>query len=393
MLHIPLMQNNITAEDTRALCDFLTTSDRFTNGPKVRGFEEAWSAWLGVKHSVFVNSGASANLATMLACKLLYGAREVILPAMTWSSDIASVYHCGMEPEFVDIDLSTLAMDGKQALALAGEGKVIFLSHILGLCGLSQSFLERIERSGAILIEDVCESHGATLSGKKLGTFGKASNFSFYYAHHMSTIEGGMICTDDGELYQALRMLRSHGMVREATSETLKERFYTEYPDLNRDFIFAYPGFNMRSTELNAILGLSQLPRLDENNMRRRENYAAFLNGLDSRRYYTDFKTEGNSNYAFTLMLREADAAHMERLKAALTAQDVEFRQGMSGGGNILRQPFVREREGDIYKSFPNADMAHFYGMYIGNYPGLEREKIEGLCEVINNPEAYLMKL
>ena len=384
MLNIPLMQNNITTEDTNELISFLKTSDRFTNGPAVREFEQEWSRWLGVKQSVFVNSGASANLITMQACKILYSAEEAIVPALTWSSDISSVFHCGMKPSFVDIDLRTLAMDEKQVIERLGDGKIVFLTHILGLCGLSQCLLDEIADSGAILIEDVCESHGASYKGKKLGTFGKASNFSFYYAHHMSTIEGGMICTDDDEFYETCRMLRSHGMLRESTSETIKEHYYSKHPDLNRDFIFTYPGFNMRSTELNAVLGLSQLKRLDGNNTKRRENYAAFLEGLDPDKYYTDFNTEGSCNYAFTLLLREPNRDLLERVADALKKENVEFRRGMSGGGNMLRQPFVRERVGDIFESFPNTDMVHFFGMYIGNYPELELEKVEKLCTLLN---------
>ena len=385
MLSIPLMNNNITADDIDALIDFLKTSDRFTNGPVVKKFEEEWSKWLGVKHSVFVNSGASANLITISACKLLFGAQDVIVPALTWSSDISSVFHCGMSPVFVDIDLRTLAMDEEQVIKKLGSGKIVFLTHILGLCGLSQRLLDEIVASGAILIEDVCESHGAIYKGKKLGVFGKASNFSFYYAHHMSTIEGGMICTDDDEFYEACRILRSHGMLRESTSESLKMSYYSEYPDLNPDFIFTYPGFNMRSTEINAVLGLSQLKRLDENNKKRRENYAAFIAGLDPDKYYTEFNLEGSCNYAFTLLLRNPDKEMFDRIAQALTRENVEFRKGMSGGGNMLRQPFVRKRIGDLFESYPNVDMVHFYGMYIGNYPGLESEKIERLCKLLND--------
>ena len=131
------------------------------------------------------------------------------------------------------------------------------------------------------LIEDVCESHGATHDGKKLGSFGWASNFSFYYAHHLTTIEGGMICTDDAELYDLLRMLRSHGLVRESLRSETRQTFAKNYPDLNPDFIFAHYSHNMRPTELNGLLGLSQINRLDANVLKRRSNLEVFLSGLD----------------------------------------------------------------------------------------------------------------
>jgi CDP-6-deoxy-D-xylo-4-hexulose-3-dehydrase len=137
---------------------------------------------------------------------------------------------------------------------------------------------------------------------RKLGSFGWASNFSFYYAHHLSTIEGGMVCTDDTDLYEAVRMMRSHGMVRELSDADRKSGFAEEYPDLNPDFIFAFPAFNVRSTEVNAVIGRSQLKRLDANNETRTANFMLFLRNLDPDLYRTDFDTDGSSNYAFTLV-------------------------------------------------------------------------------------------
>src|SRR5262249_55746533 len=162
-------------------------------------------------------------------------------------------------------------------------------------------------------LEDVCESHGATYQKSKLGTFGLMSNFSFYYAHHLSTIEGGMVCTDDPHLYELLRMLRSHGLVRESTSEILRQQYAVKHPDLNPDLIFAFPAWNVRSTELNAVIGQNQLSRLDQNNRQRTENLLWFLGHLDPEKYQTDFATEGSSNYAFTLILRQADDALRDR--------------------------------------------------------------------------------
>src|SRR5205823_3123037 len=161
--------------------------------------EREWSDWLGVKHSVFVNSGSSANLLTLATLKELRGAGgEVIVPTITWVSDIAAVLHCGFDPVFVDIDPRTLGMDNEQVLAkITPRTRAVFLTHILGYNGLGQRLLDELDRRRIPLIEDVCEAHGATFNGHKLGTFGLISNFSFYYAHHLSTIEGGMVCTND----------------------------------------------------------------------------------------------------------------------------------------------------------------------------------------------------
>jgi CDP-6-deoxy-D-xylo-4-hexulose-3-dehydrase len=388
----PLMKNNIAREDLDAVRALLAGEDPIlTQSRQVRAFEEEWSGWLGVKYSVFVNSGSSANLVTIAALKELYGAGgEIIVPAITWVSDIAAVLHCGFEPVFVDIDPRTLGMDNEQVLAkLSSRTRAVFLTHVLGYNALTPQLLEELGRRGIPLIEDVCESHGATFAGRKLGSFGLASNFSFYYAHHLSTIEGGMVCTNDADLYEAVRMLRSHGLVRELDSASRKKEYADAYADLNPEFIFAYPGYNIRGTEINAVIGRSQLKRLDANIRRRTENLLLFLENLDPNLYQTDFATEGSSNYAITLILKDPDPVFCRRVMASLKAHRVEFRRGTSGGGNQLRQPYLRRLLGsEEYRKYPRADHLHFYGFYIGNYPSLEREKILRLCEVLNGFES-----
>jgi len=381
------MKNNITRADLDGVIHFLASDDlRLTQAQNVQTFEEEWSAWLGVRYSVFVNSGASANLVTMCALRETRGLGEVIVPPLTWVSDIASVLECGFKPVFADINLRTLGMDVDEILdRVTRDTKAVFLTHVLGYNALNQRLLNELETRGIPLIEDVCESHGATFNGRKLGTFGLMSNFSFYYAHHMTTIEGGMISTEDHDLYELLRMLRSHGMVREAGSEELKRKYRERYSDLNPDFIFAMPAYNVRSTEINAVIGRCQLKRLDENNKRRTENLTIFLQQLDPERYWTDFDTTGSSNYALTLVLRRPDPVLCSNVMVALRERRVEFRRGMSGGGNQLRQPYLRKLVGECeYEKYPKVDHLHFYGFYIGNYPELRPEEICDLCAVLN---------
>lgn len=387
MIEIPLMINNILPEDKEVLINFLRKSDRLTNGPMVQEFEHAWSDWLGVKHTVFVNSGASANYITMAVLRDLYGVGEVIVPPIAWSSDISSVFAAGHTPVFADVSLDNLAMAEDEILShITGKTRAVFLTHVLGFNGLSESLLQELEKRNIPLIEDVCESHGASLNGRKCGTFGLASNFSFYYAHHMSTIEGGVICTNDDRFYQYCRLYRSHGMIRESTDENFLREVCEKFPELRPEFLFLVPGFNMRSTELNAVLGLSQLKRLDANNQRRAENFKLFLDNLDSAKYYTDFNLAGAVNYAFVTLLREADSKAFGRLTEALREAKVEFRRGTAGGGNLARQPFVRERMPDFNPAtLKNADFIHSYGLYTGNYPDLDRGKILGLCELLNS--------
>ncbi len=264
MLNIPLMSNNINSSDIAALTEFLQKSDRFTNGPKVREFEEAWSKWLGVKYSVFVNSGSSANYMTLAGIRERYGAGEVLLAPIGWASDIAAVIAAGMEPVFVDVDLKNLSMKEEEAIGkMTGRTKAVLLTHVLGYNGMAQKIRDICTDRGIVLVEDVCESHGAVFQGKKLGSIGDVSNFSFYYAHHMSTIEGGMVCTDDEEFYNLMRMFRSHGMLRECDDKDYIRAVGEGHPELHPEFIFTVPGYNMRSTELNAVIGLNQLKRLD----------------------------------------------------------------------------------------------------------------------------------
>lgn len=387
-LNWPLMVNNITRADLDTVIEFLSQPEDLilTQSKQVRQFEKDWSDWLGVKYSVFVSSGSAANLLAMAALRHSYGPGEMIVPTLTWVSDIASVLQCGFKPVFVDIDPKTLGMDIDQVLAkITPETKGVFLTHILGYDALEDRLISELEARGIPLIEDVCESHGATHGGRKLGSIGLLSNFSFYYAHHMSTIEGGMVCTNDANLYEMVRMLRAHGMVRESDSAELKQTYKEKYSDLNPDFIFAYPAYNLRSTEINAVMGRSQLKRLDDNNVIRSRNLRLFLENLDPNKYQVDFKLEGSCNYAFTLILKKPDLQLRDAVMAMLRAHGVEFRRGTSGGGNQLRQPYLKPIIGDEeYKNYPCVDHVHFFGFYIGNYPSLVSEKILTLCSLLN---------
>lgn len=388
-MNFPLMRNNILREDLDAVIAHLKQDDPIlTHGANVRVFEEEWSKWLGVKYSVLVNSGASANLLTMAILKIRHPeGGEVIVPPLTWISDIASVIQNGFTPVFVDIDPDSLAMDPKQVLAkITPKTRAVFLTHVQGFDGLTDELIKELADKNIPLIEDVCESHGATHNGVKCGSFGWISNFSFYYAHHMSTIEGGMVCTNDPLVYQQVRMLRSHGMVREANDETVRESYKTDNPELNPDFIFAYPAYNMRNTEIGGILGRSQLKRLDANVKKRTENLMRFLNRINAKKYKTNFKLEGSSNYAFNLILREPDEAFAQRLMKKMRESGIEFRRGSAGGGNQIRQPYLKGVvPPDHHKQFPRVEHVHFFGFYIGNFPDLRNDEIDAICDILNS--------
>jgi CDP-6-deoxy-D-xylo-4-hexulose-3-dehydrase len=383
-----LMENNITRSDLKCLISFLKKNPVLTQSHKVKQFEKLWSRWLGVKYSVFVNSGSSANFLTIKSLKYFGPTKkEIIVPSLTWVSDIVAVIENGFKPVFVDIDLKNLSMCEKDLLGkITKKTEAVFITHAQGFNGLSSKILKTLKKNKIKLIEDVCESHGAKFKNKKLGTFGLASNFSFYYAHHMSTIEGGMICTNNRKIYEICRMLRGHGLNREADSNVFKNSVIKKYKNLHKEFIFLYPGFNMRSNEICAVLGINQLKRLDNNNKERSNNLKFFLNNLDKNLYYTNFDLNGSCNYALPLILKQKKKILRNFLEKTMSRNNIEFRRGNAGGGNQMRQPYLKKFvKKENLKNYPNVEHVHDYGYYIGNYPDLSFKKIKKITKILNN--------
>ena len=383
------MHNNFLNSDMNEVRKLIKNKDLvLTQSKKVLEFEKKWSKWLGVKYSTFVNSGSSANFISMLILKNLYKKKnEIIVPTLTWVSDINSVIMSGFKPVFVDINPKNLSMNLDDVLNKINKNTLaIFITHAQGFNGLSDSFLKKIKRKKILLIEDVCESHGATFKNKKLGTFGLISNFSFYYAHHMSTIEGGMICTNSKKIYEMSRILRSHGMARETKDSKFERKMIKKYPKLSPKFIFLYPTFNFRNNEIGAVIGLNQLKRLNKNNKIRTRNFKAFLQLLDPSIYRTDFEIKGSSNYAIPIVFRKKSLKFRYKFEDTLKKFNIEFRRGNAGGGNQLRQPYLKPYLKKInFKNFLEVEHIHSFGYYIGNYPSLTISKIKMICKVLNS--------
>lgn len=384
----PLMKNNFSRSDLDEIIKYLRQKDPILTSSKiVADFEQKWSKWLGVKYSIFVNSGSSANLISMTILKNKFpNGGEVIVPPLTWISDIVSIFQSGFTPKFVDIKMDNLAIDSNLIEQVISKKTVaIFLSHIQGFNGLDDKILRLIKKHNIILIEDVCESHGAKFKNKKCGSYGLMSNFSFYYAHHISTIEGGMVCTNDKKIYLEARMIRAHGLLRESNDKKIIKFYQKKYNYLNPDFIFLYAGFNMRNTEIGGMLGRSQLKRLDKIVQKRNKNHEYFLKNIDSSKYFIDFSVKGSSNYAFNLILKNKDDLLLNRLKAKLKQNNIEFRQGSAGGGNQLLQPYLNNFKLGKNLHFPIVEHIHTYGFYIGNYPSLSFKDIDFICKIINS--------
>jgi CDP-6-deoxy-D-xylo-4-hexulose-3-dehydrase len=374
----PLMQSAITETDKQALINFISTSDRYTCGPKVKEFEDAWSKWLGCQHSLFVTSGSAANLLLMAAVKELYkipNGSKVLVPACTWVTNVSPVFQVGLEPVFCDVDLDRYSFDMD---ALPEEDiRIVFITHLLGL----NAPVEKLKKKypNAIFLEDICESHGVKApNGMKRGSTGLGGTFSFYYGHHMTTIEGGMISTDSEDLYELMKIKRSHGMAR-LLSPPLYEEAIKKYPNIDPKFLFLTDGYNFRNTELNAVLGIEQLKRLDENIEVRRKNFDCFIKLLDPEIFYLPYNDPGNSSFAFPFICKKPE--EREKLKSIFDELGVEHRPIVSG--NLLLHPFLDKWKDSV--SVPNATKLNDGGVYIGNGQFVNEDMIVKVFDAIKN--------
>jgi CDP-4-dehydro-6-deoxyglucose reductase, E1 len=374
----PLMQTAITDADKKAMIDFIQSSDRYTCGNMVKQFEDAWSEWLGCKYSLYVTSGSTANLLLMAAVKELYdipNGSKVLVPACTWVTNVAPVFQVGLEPVFCDVDLERYSFDID---SLPNEDiKIVFVTHLLGLNAPLEKLKERYPN--AIFLEDICESHGVKgPDGKKRGSSGTGSTFSFYYGHHMTTIEGGIISTDNELLYELMKIKRSHGMAR-LLSPKYYEEAINKHPKIDPSFLFLTDGYNFRNTELNAVLGIEQLKRLDENIETRRDNFRCFMEYLDPELFYIPFDDPGNSSFAFPFICKKPE--DMPKLKAIFAELGVEYRPIVSG--NLLLHPFLEKWKDSV--DVPNANLLNDNGVYIGNNHFVTKDMMVKVFETIKN--------
>lgn len=374
----PLMKNCITDADKTSLVNFINNTDRYTNGIKVKELEQNWSDWLGVKYSLFVSSGSTANLLLLSSIKSKYDLKsgdKVIVPAITWSTNISPVIQLGFTPIFCDVDVDNFGFDLKHFKELCEEHKdikMVFVTHLFGVPAPIQKYKDILD---VIYLEDCCESHGATINNDKVGTFSEGSTFSSYFGHHLTTIEGGFVSTDDDELYEIMRAKRSHGLAREC-SLNVYNNYVEKYPDVDKRFLFITDGYNFRNNELSAVLGISQLKRLDDMILRRRticHKFETLLQNYSDVFHIPDFS--GNSSFCLPFILNNMDLKN--NLQTFLEENGVETRPLCSG--NLLRQPFLKDY---VNKQFKNADKLHFNGFYIGNNH-LVSDREFGILEIL----------
>jgi CDP-6-deoxy-D-xylo-4-hexulose-3-dehydrase len=385
-MYWPLMKNPISFYDRIKMAKFLLFSNKFTNGPKVKEFEEKWSDWLGVKNSLYVSSGSCANLLLFSAIKELYKIKDgekVLVPACTWTTSISPVIQSGLVPIFCDINLKNFSFNENNLnyiKKIHPDIKIIFITHLLGILANKQ-ICESLFPN-ALIIEDLCESHGLeNEEGKKVGSESLGATFSFYFGHHINTIEGGMVSTNNDELYNLLRMKRSHGLAREATYEKFGE-YAEKNPKISRQFLFMTDGYNFRNHEVCAVLGLSQLKRLNKIIETRRKNYHQFHNIIskNKNKFYIPDCKKGNSSFCLPIICKNKSLA--TKLKKILEEKKIEYRPIVSG--NILKHPAFKKYKLCTNKTKLTVDILHRNGLYIGNNQFVTKDQINELSKILN---------
>lgn len=377
----PLMKNTLSFLDRAKLAKFVLTSDKFTQGKKVEQFEKKWSEWLGCKHSLFVTSGSTANFLLIAAIIEKYNLRrgdKVLLPACTWVTNINPIFQLGLTPIFCDISLSDYSFDIENLKRISEKHpdiKLVFTTHLLGIPANVGKYKKYFP--GAIFIDDVCESHGCVnLNGNKVGSNSVGATFSFYFGHHMSTVEGGMISTNDSELYDLMKLKRSHGLARVSNNF---DSYAKQNPEIEKSFLFVTDGYNFRNTELAAVLGLSQLKRLDKFISIRKSNYFQFLKIINSNHnFYSLERHFGNSCFCFPFICKTKEIKF--KLIELFKKYKIEYRPIV--GGNLLRQPYLNY-EIECPSETLNVDILHENGIYIGNSQFVSTEDMHYLKGVL----------
>tara|TARA_A100001015_G_C14960493_1_gene700648 strand:+ start:352 stop:1515 length:1164 start_codon:yes stop_codon:yes gene_type:complete len=376
----PLMGETITMSDRLKMAYFTLTAKKFTNGEKVKQFEEEWNKWLGSRHSLYVSSGSTANFLLVASVKELYGLKagdKVLVPACTWVTNVAPIIQLGLEPVFVDINLNNFSFNIEQLKKIRNKKdiKMIFVTHLLGFAGNHNELRNMFPN--ALIIDDVCESHGCKYQDHKVGSKSLGATFSFYFGHHMSTIEGGMISTNSCDLYNIMKMKRGHGLARESKNF---QSYANQYPNIDKQFLFMTDGYNFRNHEIPAVLGLSQLKRLDIMIERRRQNYKMFVNIINEYPsiFYPLQDNPGNSSFCLPFVCKQKTT--MNELKKIFNKHNIEYRPIVSG--NLLKQPFLKNYS---LKHSNNVDVLHNNGVYIGNSHFVGSYELESLSELLKD--------
>lgn len=383
MKKIDLIEDTIDKDDVDTLVNWLQSYPRLTKGPKTIEFENLWSEWLGTNYSIFVNSGSSAILLMFYALKIMNKLKnkKVCVPSLCWVTDLSPVIQLELEPILIDCNLENLSVDLQhlEETFKIHNPSVLILVSVLGLSPDMDTIVDLCKKYDVILLEDNCESQGTTYKGKKLGNFGLMSCFSTYFGHTMSTIEGGVISTNDEEIYNVLLQLRSHGWDRDLSDNKKKElRENWDVSEFSSLYTFYVPGFNLRGTDLQAYLGINQLKKVDNMIQRRFENFEYYKSILNGKIWFpTTFDHEMTSSFAIPI-ITETTSLKGELVRK-LEDNNVACRPLISG--SMGTQPFYKSKYGE--NKLPNCTIIDDRGIYIPNHDKMSKDDINRVCDIL----------
>lgn len=359
-------------EEEYAAINKVIASGLFTMGESVAAFERAFASFLGVRFCVMVNSGSSANLLMVAALfhkrhDPLRKGDEVIVPAVSWGTTYYPLYQYGLKLKFVDIDIETLNYDLDQLSSAVGPGtRMVVAVNILGNPNDFNALTGILRGRNILLIEDNCESLGASYQGKQAGTFGLMGSFSTFFSHHISTMEGGIVATNDEEMYQLLLSLRAHGWTRNLPEQNLICGRKSE-DSFEEAFRFVLPGYNLRPLEISGAIGVEQLKKLPQLVANRRQNAAEFRKIMQNYPVFQIQREIGNSSwFGFSIIVREDAPFSRERVLRRLREKQIEFRPIVAG--NILNHDVVKWFDHTVHNKIVNADIVAKNGLYVGNH-------------------------
>jgi len=386
----PLVTPTFGSDEVKEAVDSLLTTF-VTMGKKCAQFETDFANYVGVKHGLFVNSGSTANL---IALSILSSPKipnainpgeEIITSAVTWSTPVFPIYDIGAIPVFIDSDPETMTLNIDQIEdVISDKTKAIMPVHLLGNpCDMNE--ILRIANEYKLhVIEDCCEAHGAKIGDRMIGSFGHLNTFSFFFSHHISTIEGGMILTDNTEFYQIGKSLRAHGWIRERDDQ---KSIIKKNPNYDPRFLFIHRGFNVRPTEIQGAFGIHQLPKL-ENFIQTREMAALFLNEhLEKYRKYIHIPKiidkVRQSWFGYSIIVKQEAPFTRNELSKHLENNGVETRPIM--GGNFVEQPIMSELKYRASNSLPNSQHIFHNGIFIGLHHKLEKNILKKIVKIFND--------
>lgn len=380
---IRLVEDTIDNKDIDNLIEWLKTYPRLTKGQITLEFEQKWSNWIGCKHSLFVNSGSSANLIVLAALK--YGKflsnNKIVIPSLAWPTDLAPAIQLGYEPILCDINLENLAINTEmlEEIFIKQKPSCLLIVSVLGILPDMDTITELCKKYDVILVGDHCESFGSKFNNNKLGNCGEfASTFSLFFGHHLSTIEGGMVCTNDSDFYDTLLMVRSHGWTRDLSREKqIKLQNEWNIDNFNNLYTFYIPGFNLRSTDLQAFIGLGQIDKADEICINRNKNFNLYRKYIKNNELdITNKEDNFISAFAYPFVNK-----NIKKLVPLLQYNNIDCRPLICG--SMGNQPMYKMLYGK--QSFSNCDIIDEFGIYLPCHDKLSEEDIIYVSELVNS--------